>query len=177
MKYFISDTHFGHKNLIDNRQRLPFLDIDEYDAHMIDCINSTVSRTDILYHLGDYAWKDYGKYRQKIRCKHIMICRGNHDKHMELIKTFGNYELIRHIKLDCRKKVALCHYPMVEWSQSRKGSLHLYGHCHSNREEELNSIWPDRKSMDMGVDNIYRLTGRFNPLSESQVLEFLHETR
>ena len=48
--YVISDTHFGHNNVIkfDNR---PFADINEMNEAMVTNWNNTVKSTDTIYHL------------------------------------------------------------------------------------------------------------------------------
>jgi hypothetical protein len=36
-------------------------------------------------------------------------------------------------------------------------------------EEQLDQWFPGRKAMDVGVDNIYRLTGEWRPISLDEV--------
>jgi hypothetical protein len=40
-------------------------------------------------------------------------------------------------------------------------------------EEQLDQWFPGRKAMDVGVDNIYRLTGEWRPISLDEILERL----
>lgn len=55
MNFFISDTHFGHKNCMafDNR---PFATVEECDAAIINNWNKAVSYNDDVYLLGDMSW-------------------------------------------------------------------------------------------------------------------------
>lgn len=53
MKYYISDLHFDHTNVIkfDNR---PFKDVEEMNNTLINNWNSVVKKSDIVYVLGDF---------------------------------------------------------------------------------------------------------------------------
>ena len=81
MNLYISDLHFGHRNVInfDNR---PFLDVDEMDYALIELWNSRVQPDDHVYVIGDFCYRS-GRtpdwYLKKLRGhKHLII--GNHDK-------------------------------------------------------------------------------------------------
>lgn len=81
MNYYISDTHFGHKNVIryDNR---PFDSIEEMDEAMIQLWNETVNDADAVYILGDFSWYKEDKTALilgKLKGHKILI-KGNHDR-------------------------------------------------------------------------------------------------
>lgn len=186
MIYFTSDTHFGHWALITGRKNeertFPVLGprakwwstADEMDAAILDAINSIVQKGDTLYHLGDWGLGvEAGKYRLKIMCKDVRLIWGNHDS-PRLGAHFTYKWDVRMVKIGCLgTQVWLSHYPHAIWPASHHGSLHLYGHCHSQREETLDSVWPDRRSMDVGVDNAMRLLGSPRPFSEVEVMDRL----
>jgi hypothetical protein len=97
--------------------------------------------------------------------------------------VFGEVPYIRLIELRSapghprtkKLKTVLCHTPMVFWEGSHKGWAHLYGHCHGQREDTLDQwLGADRRSMDVSVDNIYKLTGSFSPLSEADLFRQLY---
>ena len=79
-KWFISDTHFSHTNIIRYTGR-PFQTADEMDTQLIKNWNAHVDFHDIVFFLGDFG---LGKsdYLANI-CKQLngnKICiRGNHD--------------------------------------------------------------------------------------------------
>ena len=87
--YFISDLHFGHKNILtyDNR---PFKTIEEHDNALVKNWNNTISNDDEVYILGDISWHNVTKTIEIVKSlngvKHLIV--GNHDK-----KLLKNREL------------------------------------------------------------------------------------
>lgn len=62
----------------------------------------------------------------------------------------------------------LFHYPILEWENKGKNSIHLYGHIHNNKKllEHIKQI--DGKCMNVGVDvNDYR------PVSIERIIDIL----
>lgn len=54
--FFTSDTHFGHKNIINiDAERTRFPTISEHDELIIDLWNDVVKPDDIVWHLGDVS--------------------------------------------------------------------------------------------------------------------------
>ena len=73
--YFISDTHFGHKNLL-LFERKAFATIEEHDEYIINAINKIIKPTDTLIHLGDV-----GNVEMVRRLNgHKELILGNHDQ-------------------------------------------------------------------------------------------------
>jgi calcineurin-like phosphoesterase family protein len=184
MRYFIADTHFAHENLVMTFPRYRpgteelFASIEEHDDYLIKGINLLVKPSDELHILGDFAWKTPGKYRMRIKCKHVYLTRGNHDKPGKCRKVFGEIPYVRLTKLRSGEgqhlPTVLCHTPMAFWPGSHRGWSNLYGHCHGQREGKLDeALGYGRRSMDVGVDNIYKITKSFLPLSEVELYNWL----
>jgi calcineurin-like phosphoesterase family protein len=180
MRYIIADPHFGCEKLIMNFPRYRpgtkelFDSIEEHDDYLIRDINLVARPDDELHILGDFSYDTPGKYRMRLKCKHVYLTRGNHDRPEKSRRVFGEIPRIRIIKLrGCggkSLKTVLCHTPMAFWEGSHKGWAHLYGHCHGQREDTLDAaLGPDRRSLDVSVDNIYKLTGNFMPLDEQDL--------
>ncbi len=56
--YFTSDTHFGHKNIIQTCNR-PFASVDEMDEAMVARWNQRVGPDDTVFHLGDFCFRNF----------------------------------------------------------------------------------------------------------------------
>lgn len=41
---------------------------------------------------------------------------------------------------DGRQRVFMCHYPMITWPGSRRGSVQVFGHVHDNWTGSRNSV-------------------------------------
>lgn len=83
--WVISDTHFGHANILTFRDssgdliRPGFKNIDEHDQLIIDNWNSVVKPEDRVYHLGDVAIPRRGlKFLYALNGRKALI-GGNHD--------------------------------------------------------------------------------------------------
>lgn len=53
--FFVSDTHFFHKNIIDFCNR-PFSSVEEMNEAIINNWNNVVSPNDYVFHLGDFCF-------------------------------------------------------------------------------------------------------------------------
>jgi calcineurin-like phosphoesterase family protein len=53
-------------------------------------------------------------------------------------------------------RVILCHYPLLVWKASHRGSYHLYGHVHNTKHNCGEAQWELMKNSDhafnVGVD-------------------------
>ena len=56
MKYYISDLHLGHANVIKHDGR-PFADVEEMDRSLIKMWNDTVGDDDDIYIVGDFCYR------------------------------------------------------------------------------------------------------------------------
>ncbi len=146
-RFFISDTHFGHENIIKLADR-PFKTVEE--MAMIANWNSVVKPNDEVYHLGDFSYRASGieyletTFRRLRGRKHLVL--GNHDG-VDSTRlpwaSVGSHYRGRAGKI----RVHLMHYPMREWDGYWRGTVHLHGHTHGTL--------PDIPgSMDVGVERL-----------------------
>jgi calcineurin-like phosphoesterase family protein len=147
---FTSDTHFGHENIIRTCGR-PFADAGEMDEALIARWNERVQPSDIVYHLGDFCFRNSKNADFYLKRLHgeIHLVAGNHDDDTLAghASSFASVALIREIH-GAGHRIILCHYPMREWNGSWAGSWHLFGHVHGRLNHE-----PHGYSLDIGVDS------------------------
>ena len=166
MKYYTSDLHLFHKNIIEYENR-PFSSIEEMNNTIIDNINYRLSPDDELYILGDFTLsktpRRVSKLIKRIKCKkHLII--GNHDhftRDESLCSLFDSVQ--RYLEIDDGDwRVILFHYPIQNWNLKRYGSIHLYGHVHSKEELQLKEV----NAFNVGVD-----VNNFMPVTIEELLE------
>jgi calcineurin-like phosphoesterase family protein len=169
--FFTSDLHFGCENLR-KATRSEYATIEEHDAAILDGINRTVDRRDRLILLGDLCLKKPGRYRQHIRCRHIVYLLGNHCKEAQIRAVFGGQVYQQKIIKGEYERFFCNHYPVSYWDRCHYSVPAVYGHLHDNLEKEaiMDKAFPGRRSMDVGVDAAKRLLGGHRPFSEAEVL-------
>ena len=161
MRTFVtSDIHFGHKNIMSfcpmSRARFNG-DIDYMNEKMVEEWNAVVQPGDLVYILGDVAFLPSSKavnYVKRLNGDKILI-EGNHDKKLlkdpEFFKCFK--EVHKYLDINYNgTKVVMFHYPIAEWDQMHRGSVHLYGHLHGNV-----SGMEDFRALDVGMDATGRI--------------------
>lgn len=137
---------------------------------LINEINAIVGENDVLWHLGDFCmggkYDCYNKaryYRDKIKCKTINLIFGNHDN--RCIRDLFNETYDLKMIIVNNQKIVLCHYALAVWDGSHRKTIQLYGHSHSEAESWLEKHMPNRRSMDVGVDNAAKLLGTYRPFT------------
>jgi len=174
--WFTSDFHLNHTAILTHqslRGKLFGIDILAMDAAIIDGINACVDRNDELWILGDFCWQaaKAGHYRHRINCRQIHVVQGNHDAN-SLRKYVSTMALMEYRKFG-DIKIHMSHYPLASWRAREHGSIHLYGHSHGTMEKALETMWPGRRSMDVGMDEAYRHLSEWRPFSLEEIKEIL----
>lgn len=174
MIYFISDTHFLHAGSLkwnDGQVRPQFSSAQEMNETMIANWNNTVQENDVVWFLGDFAYKCNKNMAESIfwslnGVKHLV--RGNHDYKIAC-KFAGCWASISDIaQVDyidttngAKKEIILCHYPLLSWRHKEQGAIHLHGHVHGSMEETNKGT----KRKDMSVECI-----NYTPMSAEKVI-------
>lgn len=169
-KYYISDTHFGHKNVLkfDNR---PFGSIEEMEEIMIMNWNAVVRPEDDVYILGDFCYraeKGAEYYLKRLNGhKHLII--GNHDKKLlkdeEAMKEFETVDKMTYVK-DGDRLAVLCHFPLQEWNQYYRGAYHIYGHVHAKKDRMYEYILTEDRALNAGC-----MINNYMPVTFDQLIK------
>jgi len=175
--WFISDPHFGHKNIIKYCNR-PFDSVELMDEVLIKNWNDSISDGDIVFCLGDFSLTSNLKTIQileRLNGNKVLI-RGNHEKSVlgtEKSRSFFNggiYDLLDIRVIDDEvtdgfQDLILCHYPMLTWNRSHRNSFQLFGHVHGALDGN-NKLSPNQ--LDVGVDS-----HNFSPINYDRVKEII----
>lgn len=138
--YVVSDTHFGHKNILNFKYSngIPirnFKDIEEHDSAIIENWNSIVNDIDTVYHLGDVALNKKALKKVGLLKGRKILIKGNHDI-FPLKEYLPYFEDIRAYKVFSEYKTILSHIPIHPQCMDR-WHLNIHGHLHHE------NLYPD----------------------------------
>lgn len=173
--FFTSDTHFGHKKIIEHCAR-PFKSVEEMNEAIINRWNSVVNPKDLIYVLGDFSFVGVNHTKEILKCLNgfKVLIRGNHDhnfKSFEKADELGFDAMFYEANIELGPhRVILSHYPYrddrtvdaryVDRRPKDNGLWLLHGHVH-----EFWKIRPESREINVGVD-----VWNFTPVN-SKVLE------
>lgn len=188
MRFFTSDHHFSHHNIIRYCQR-PYSSAEEMNEVFIRLWNETISPNDVVYYLGDFSLSKAPVVHitKRLNGRKILVA-GNHDrcfrrknqdttKHDDLYLQNGWAEIHRELIIELGPTVAkLAHLPYNDHGvadhqneprypadrPTRTTPVLLCGHVHT--------LWKFKNDMiNVGCD-----VWDFKPVSETILIEFLH---
>lgn len=153
--FLTADTHFGHANIVRYAKR-PFASVEEHDEMLIVNWNMAVRPKDIVYHLGDFAFRSReaaANYRRRLNGQ-IFLIEGNHDSAArQICEMFESFKQVHEFSWR-EHRFFLSHYAHRTWNRSHHGAFHCYGHSHNSLPDD-----PHARSMDVGVDAVAALLG------------------
>lgn len=161
-KWFISDTHFFHANILkftgdDGKCIRDFSDVTEMNERMVERWNGRVRHNDFVYHLGDVTF-DYGKEFNNLMSRlngQKRLILGNHDKikGTNLMDWFQKVDLWKGFK---EYNFTATHIPL-RLESLRGGAFNVHGHIHQNTMEDphyINVCVEQRNYAPVHIDEI-----------------------
>lgn len=154
--FMISDTHFGHKKILEfESEKRPFETIEEHDETLVQNWNSVVTKRDIVYHLGDVIFSGSSEYSRLLSrllgIKKLIL--GNHDS--KRVKQLAPYFHSMHGPIKFEGCI-LTHIP-IHPDQFYRFKYNIHGHLHSNL---VKKFWlgilakPDKRYINVSVEQI-----------------------
>lgn len=190
MRFFTSDTHFGHSNIIKfEAENRPFSSTEEMDEVLIERWNAVVRPRDIVYHLGDAIMGDFkaGVEKMKRLNGQKILVPGNHDRifsgakagyaakwfpaYREVFEIVAAEQTFTNLDHSRNMRIAMCHFPYEGDSQGEdryadmrpvdNGLPLVHGHVHGQ--------WKfNGRQFNVGVD-----VNDLTPVSEDEVIEWV----
>jgi len=158
--WLTADLHLDHWAEWVQKQRHEFHSAGEMNGVLFANILETVTPTDTLYVLGDFAFRPetFRAYAGFLEAAcNVVWVKGNHDPKVMKAPLATDF---RHNK----RHYYLCHYPWASW---RPNTVMLHGHCHGN----VLQPHPDSRlqmRFDVGVDTEWG-GRRYYPVSIEQI--------
>lgn len=185
--FFTSDPHFLHDFVARTRN---FGSAVAHDEQLIDAINSTVSKRDTLWILGDLSMASVTNTIAMVEklngTKRLVF--GNHDsghpmhkgsynKHRRYLEVFDSVHVAESVKIQ-GQDFNLSHFPMIGdhydgdrytgWRLRESATPLLCGHVHHQwKLSQDKGLW----QMNVGVDH------QFKPYSSDEIFDFWKETK
>jgi len=182
MRFFTSDYHIGHNNIIAYSNR-PFQNTNEMSREIIARHNAVVGPNDIVYNLGDFSLNEklvQEVLKQLNGTQHLIAgnhdrCHSCHSKHKRCLKEYMEYgfaSIQERVELQIgNRTVLVTHMPLLHegdkdqrYPQFRpidKGQFLLHGHVHEK--------WRvNGRQINVGVDQ-----WNYAPVSETELADLM----
>lgn len=141
--FVISDTHFGHTNILGftSRGKL-YRTIEAHDEAIIENWNAEVTNRDVVYHLGDVCW--YGPVAARVlpllNGKRKYLIAGNHDVPKWVTPYF---DAIGGAKDMGKRGCLLTHVP-IHPQEFYRWEFNIHGHLHDGYVKDEKGNRDDR---------------------------------
>lgn len=125
----LSDTHFGHRNIINYCSR-PFADLDDMSQQLIKNHNDVVGDDDLVIWVGDVAFIGANRANEilsHLKGERILII-GNHDINRGKIKNLDFKEKHLIYAIGGTPSIVFTHYP---FENCPYGWINVHGHIHN----------------------------------------------
>jgi len=183
MRWYTSDTHFSHENIIRYCTR-PFANASVMNKVIIQNWNELVKPEDTVYHLGDVAFTGFDQAQNIMSSLngYKILILGNHDKSAAKMIEMGFKEAHQSLMLEIGgTQMNLSHYPYIgsgdpkyykpkfDLKSLKDAGKHLiHGHVHTSFKSKPGLY--KNIMVNVGVDQ-----WEFKPVSEPDLITFINQ--
>jgi len=152
--WIISDTHFGHHNIVYYTQRP-----DNHESIMLSEWAKVVGKNDHILHLGDVALGKRGGAQRwfdtlsRLPGKKFLI-KGNHDKKKNSVYEDAGFTIIPEF-VHKHKEIAFTHKPLCKPRlNGQSWAINIHGHVHNHpyNTEHDGTYLEDRRYINVCVE-------------------------
>ncbi len=145
-KFFIGDTHFGHRGIVTYEPKArPFATVEEMNEELIKRWNEVVRPDDKVYHLGDFCLNRSAlSIGLRLNGRKILIT-GNHDVFRTEEYLAAGFERL-HGTLQFENLI-LTHVPVHPQQLEHRFFANVHGHLHSHNIQV-------EQEVDTGIGNM-----------------------
>lgn len=145
--WIVSDTHFGHDNIVRYCDRP-----ENHEQVIVQKWNALVEDDDIVLHLGDLIFNNLkgSEYARQLKGRKFLL-RGNHDNHSStwfLDRGFTRLPIKTLFWAYGKERVLFSHEPdtsTIPWT------INIHGHIHNNGWESTIDLTRDYRNVSIEV--------------------------
>lgn len=160
--WIISDTHFGHENIIRYAGRP-----DDHEQRMLDAWTTLIADDDHVLHLGDWFMGKRDRFADQIRPRltgHLHTLIGNHDRQSRGFYTDLAIQVHKPFLWTHKGwRIIFTHRPAPE-AVTFPNTLNVHGHIHEK-------TMSDRRMISVCVEQTDYRPVRLDTLVEARILE------
>lgn len=164
-QFFISDTHFGHSNILTFKNNdgvilRQFDSIEEHDNLIIDNINKVVRPVDRITIMGDVVmYRRCLPILDRINTKKRRLLFGNHDP-FQLKDYLKYFDDVRAYTIMPGCGLIFSHIPVHTRQLEYRFKFNIHGHMHGNKIDDI-------RYLNLCPESI----GHYKPLELEEILE------
>lgn len=200
MRFFTSDTHFGHANIIKYANR-PFVDVPHMNEALIENWNAVIGPDDEVFHLGDVALgpkESWDSIFPRLQGYKILVI-GNHDaifaqnKQAYIDRFYPKYadwfdvvtDEVKNFRLSDGTMVNMSHFPYTgdshdedrynEFRLTDDGVPLIHGHTHAEFAKMGNDARVSRSAADTLQVHVGMDAWLYRPVPETEIVRLVRE--
>ena len=166
--FVTSNLQLGRPGAIKKYNR-EYQDVDQMSDDLIAKWNSTITKEDTVYHLGNFAWDPRTAQAAILRLNgSIKFILGEHDEAVQLLEAKGllrkGCEIVKCIEEDRDNEVVLSYWPLNYWPNKSKKWYNIIGFPQKSFKSD-----PKKKVINASTDfwsnkpqELQKIVGIFN---------------